>query len=480
MNTSRILPALSLLALAAPQDVSATHVAAAEITYQCVGNDQFLVTLTLHRDCFGSELLASQTVSINNPCGTSFDITVNLTSVQEVSQLCPTDLANSTCNGGSLPGIERHIFSATVSLPPCDHITFSYTLCCRNAAIDNLVVDDQSTDMYIETTMYSQSFNCDDSPTFASTPVPYLCQGLPATYSFGTSEANGDNVTYQFIEALEAVGFPCIYAATYAYTEPILGIAIDPSTGVLTFTPTQLGNFVITVLVTQKDDLGNVIGTVMRDMQFVIIPCSNTPPDPATGTVANLTAGQITAPYAIDACASGPFCFDLVIVDPDTAQSVLLESNIANALPGSTFTYTGTNPVTATVCWDPAGFGEEQANFQIIATDNACPVTAFSTYAYHLAVCSDPIVEIPNVFSPNNDGPNDGFYFLQFAGFRTYKMTIYNRWGMAIHETSSFREDDLIWRPKRDTPDGTYYYVFTGETTRGEQVDRAGHVTLLR
>ncbi|MEO8066873.1 MAG: gliding motility-associated C-terminal domain-containing protein [Flavobacteriales bacterium] len=468
------------LALCIPNAAQATHVAAAEITYQCTGTDQFLVTLTLHRDCFGSELNPQQTLYIDNPCGTSFSITVDRTSVEEVSQLCATDLANSTCNGGSQPGIQRHIYSATVTLPPCDHITFSWTLCCRNAAIDNLVVDDQSTDMYIETTMYSQSFNCDDSPTFTSTPVPYLCQGLPATYSFGTSEANGDNVSYEFIQALEAVGFPCIYAGTYSYTEPIIGIVIDPVTGVLTFTPNQLGNFVITVLVTQKDDQGNIIGTVMRDMQFVIIPCANIPPDPATGTVANLSAGQITAPYAINACASGPLCFDLTIVDPDTAQSVTLESNVTSALPGSTFSYSGTNPITATICWDPAGYNEEFANFQIVATDNACPVTAFSTYAYQLVVCTDPVVEIPNVFSPNNDGPNDGFYFLQFAGFRTYRVTIYNRWGMAIHETSSFRDDDLIWRPQRDTPDGTYYYVFTGETIKGNAVDRSGYVTLVR
>jgi gliding motility-associated-like protein len=438
------------------------------------------VTLTLHRDCFGSELQPTQSLYIDNPCGVSSTIIVDRISVEEVSQLCATDLSNSTCNGGTLPGIQRHVYTAIVTLPPCDHITFSWTLCCRNAAIDNLLVDDQSTDMYIETTMYSQSFNCDDSPTFASTPVPYLCQGAPTSYTFGTAEANGDNLTYTFVEALEAPGLPCLYSAGYSYDQPITGITIDPGTGVLTFTPMQLGNFVITVLVTQTDDLGNIIGTVMRDMQFVIIPCANTPPDPTTGTVANPSAGQIIAPYTLDACDADNFCFELVIVDPDSGQSVTLVSNVLTALPGSTFSYTGTDPVTATVCWDPTGYGAEYANFQIVATDDACPVTAFSTYAYTIHVCSDPVVVIPNVFSPNNDGPNDGFYFIEFAGFRSYTLTIYNRWGMVVHETSSFSSDDLIWKPLRETPDGTYYYVFNGETIKGEEVDKAGYVTLLR
>ena len=475
-----VLTTLVVAACCLPRTAGATHVAAAEITYHCLGNNQFEVTLTLHRDCFGNVLQPSQTVFVNNPCDQSFSVTVNVVSVEEVSQLCATDLSNSTCSGGSLPGVERHVFTAIVTLPPCDLITFSYSLCCRNAAIDNMIVDDQSTGMYIETTMYSQSFNCDDSPTFSTTPVPYLCQGLPTSYSFGTSEVNGDNVTYEFIPALEASGLLCTYAGGYSYTQPITGITIDPISGVLNFTPTQLGNFVITVLVSQRDDQGNLIGTVMRDMQFVIIPCSNTPPDPATGTLTNNTAGVITASYALDACGIGPFCFDLVIVDPDSTQTVALESNVLAAMDGATFTYTGTNPVTATVCWDPAGYLDPFVNFQITATDDACPVTAFSTYAYSIAVCSDPIVEIPNVFSPNSDGPNDGFYFVAFAGFRSYTMTIYNRWGMVIHETSALRSDDLIWKPLRETPDGTYYYVFTGETGKGEHVEKTGHVTLLR
>lgn len=480
----RTLPALLLFAAAlGARQAHATHVAAAEILYQCTGNpNEFLITLNLYRDCEGSTLSNIQTVMINNPCGGPQSIDVTEILVEEVSQLCPAELANSTCNGGSLPGIELHQYTALVVLPPCDFITFSWTLCCRNGAIDNIIADVSNTDMYVETTMYSTSFPCDDSPVFNASPIPYLCQGYPATYGFGTTEANGDLLEYEFVQALEDNVTPCVYIAPYTYTEPITSIVIDPSTGLLTFTPMVQGNFVVTVKVTQYTPDSVVIGTVMRDMQFVVIACNNVPPDPTTGTVENVTGGQAIAQYHIDACGQGSLCFNLTIVDTNATQTVNLETNVLTALPGSTFSYTGTNPVVAQVCWTvPGDWDQDQVTFQVLATDDACPITAFSSYVYIVDVCPPPAVVIPNVFSPNNDGENDAFYFIEFRGFATYKMLIYNRWGQMLHETSAFREDDMIWAPTADVPDGTYYYLFSGvQAIDGKEVEQQGFFTLLR
>jgi gliding motility-associated-like protein len=480
-NISILLAGASVLMA---QEARATHVAAAEVLYQCTGAvpNEFLITLNLYRDCEGSPLSAVQTVQINNPCGGPQFVDVNEVLVQEVSQLCPEELINSTCNGGTLPGIELHQYTAVVTLPPCDFITFSWTLCCRNGAIDNIIADVANTDMYVETTMYSQSFPCDDSPVFNASPIPYLCQGYPASYGFGTTEANGDILVFEFIEALEAPGLPCVYISGYSHTEPITGIAIDPTTGQLTFTPLVQGNFVVTVLVSQYTADSVLIGTVMRDMQFVVIPCNNVPPDPTTGVVENVVGGQAVTDRRIDACGLGSICFDLTIVDPDVGQTVTLETNVQAVMPGSTITYAGTNPVTASICWNvPSDWDDDQVSFQILATDDACPITAFSSYVYTVDVCPPPSVEIPNVFSPNDDGENDAFYFMEFRGFASYKMMIFNRWGQMLHETSTFREDDLIWQPAKDIPEGTYYYIFTGiQAIDDREVDKHGFFTLLR
>ena len=80
-------------------------------------------------------------------------------------------------------------------------------------------------------------------------------------------------------------------------------------------------------------------------------------------------------------------------------------------------------------------------------------------------------VEIPNVFTPNADGQNDAFVIANAQYWRN-SLTIFNRWGMPVHEAKDYKSS---WRAL-NVPDGTYYYVFTLEDGR----EFTGHVTILR
>ena len=68
--------------------------------------------------------------------------------------------------------------------------------------------------------------------------------------------------------------------------------------------------------------------------------------------------------------------------------------------------------------------------------------------------------EIPNVFTPNNDGMNDLFAVKNLCAGYKFEMSIYNRWGGLI---SSTRSNNIGWDGKTITgepaPAGTYYYV---------------------
>ena len=76
----------------------------------------------------------------SSSCSRSTSITLTRDSLVEVSPLCPDYLDSSTCVGGSWPGVQVAYFSGTITLPTrCNDWIFSYSLCCRNNAIDNLV-----------------------------------------------------------------------------------------------------------------------------------------------------------------------------------------------------------------------------------------------------------------------------------------------------------------------------------------------------
>lgn len=381
----RTLSTLLLAGTLGAQHASASHIVGGEILWECLGNNQYEITLNLFRDCFGITLGTQDFVSFTSPCGT-VDLTVNQVSITEVSQLCPEEIVNSTCNGGSLPGIEQWTFTGIVTLPPCDSWLMTWSSCCRNAAVLNIVNPDLI-GTQIQGTLNNADFECDNSPVFNNQPIPYVCLGQQVLYSFGVSDQDGDSLNYQFISAIDDLGNPVIYQGGFDMLQPIPGITIDQFSGLMTFTPNQQGNFVVTVMVTEYDDDGNVIGTVMRDIQFVVIPCSNQAPNPSDGAITNLTGSSTqVGPNALEMCETDQFCFDFVISDPDLIDTLTLITNAAVALPGSTFSYSGTNPVSGTICWTATPGSSGFHSFIISASDDACPVNAFQTYVYSVLV----------------------------------------------------------------------------------------------
>jgi gliding motility-associated-like protein len=80
-------------------------------------------------------------------------------------------------------------------------------------------------------------------------------------------------------------------------------------------------------------------------------------------------------------------------------------------------------------------------------------------------------IEVPNVFTPNNDGINDALVFENVQYYSNH-LVVYNRWGQIVHETNNYRNN---WRAT-DVPDGTYYFILNLENGK----EYAGHVTILR
>ncbi len=374
-----------ILVIGGWQPVKATHISGGEIFYECLGNNQYRVTLIVYRDCFGVDLNNNVDLDFTSPCD-SFTVTINTPNPVELSQLCDLELPNSTCNGGNLPGIEQYTFTRVVTLPPCDHWTMSWIGRNRNAAVANLVNPDDEA-LYIATTLDNTVDACDDSPVLTNIASPYVCLNYPVTYSYGGYDPDGDSLTYALVGALNEFGQPISYIPPYSGIEPITGLTIDPATGLLSFTPTLAGNWVVVVEVSEWDAQGNLIGTVIRDMQFIAYPCSNVPPDPTTGIINAFSGNAVqTGTNSVEVCESGSFCMTFTITDVNSANVLEATTNLQQILPGATFSYSGTNPIVCTVCWNgqpgTAGFFP----FIIQVNDGACPIPAVQTYVYAITV----------------------------------------------------------------------------------------------
>lgn len=94
-----------------------------------------------------------------------------------------------------------------------------------------------------------------------------------------------------------------------------------------------------------------------------------------------------------------------------------------------------------------------------------------------------PVINVPNAFTPNGDGMNDGFSIISDCSLEVFEMKIYNSWGLMVFHTSSLAELwDGSYQGER-VPTGKYTYHIAYKTSlNGQPIEDTmiGGLTLLR
>jgi len=89
-------------------------------------------------------------------------------------------------------------------------------------------------------------------------------------------------------------------------------------------------------------------------------------------------------------------------------------------------------------------------------------------------------IELPNAFSPNNDGINEYFIPIKYKGITSATLKIFNRWGQELYYT-----DDLLegWNGNHKGDiclDGTYFWIVQYTTIKNESKELKGFLSLLK
>ncbi|MES2620280.1 MAG: hypothetical protein V4615_05445, partial [Bacteroidota bacterium] len=363
----------------------------------------------IYRDCSGISASTSILVEVASPnCGTQTVTCAQVSSSSgiEVSQLCPS--AFSTCRGGSLPGVQVYTYRGVVTLQPgCGIYSFNYEECCRNTS--NNILNSTSAGYAVEATLNSDIVNCGSAPTFTSLPVPYFCVNQPVNYSHGAIDAEGDSLVYSLVTPLDVIGTNITYFGAYTATNPLPtsgGFGFDTQTGQMTFTPTTQGVYVVAVLVKEYRN-GVLIGSTMRDIQIIIINCSNNAPRVNNCLIpGNVSGGVVTDCNSLGVCPGQTVTFTIGARDPD-GQPLTVTSNIAASIPGATLTTTtvgGPDSVRVTFNWTPLGTDTGFRYFTIQFSDNACQVPGIQLFTYDITVL-DGIYAGPDKFYCPGGGP---------------------------------------------------------------------------
>jgi len=117
--------------------------------------------------------------------------------------------------------------------------------------------------------------------------------------------------------------------------------------------------------------------------------------------------------------------------------------------------------------------------FQITLTaisENDC---SHSVSLSGLTLLKENAVLVPNAFSPNGDSINDELK-ISIPNLINYHITIFNRWGTKIFETTDIFHN---WNGKynnQNVPVGTYYYLIKAKDLNNKNISQSGSVTLIR
>lgn len=382
---------LLLAGFSTPALLMAGHNSGLNVSYECLGGNEYEITVNLFRDCSDPEPTAAQlSIYIYSQCALIGPQAFPLVSTEEVSQLCPSALLQSNCIGGTEPGIELNVYRKTVTLPPCADWTIVAAEQNRTPVAN--LVSPETNRIHVEAFLNNEDGACNTSPALGVLNLPYVCAASPVFYNLGFTEPDGDSLVYELVPALTSTTpFPneMDYPPPYSGNEPIPGISINAQNGQISVTPANTGLFTAAVRVSEYRD-GTLIGQVTHDFLFIVTACPVPVPAPVAGSLSRLSGGGYPLDdNTIGACEGDDFCFEIAFSSEDPALTVDISSNIDNIIPGAVMTVTGGNPATAEFCGTiPDGY--TGGSFLITATDDKCPVVGQSFFAVDMEL-RDPV-----------------------------------------------------------------------------------------
>ena len=362
-----------------------SNIMGSNLSYSTTNNpNELAFTLNLIAECNAFYFESNMQLNIQNDCGFSdTTLVLYIDSEAEISPLCPAEINNSSCNGGTLPfGYKKFTYKGIHQLAGnCNNWNFNFTYSKRGVT-NNL----QSSDaVYVESTLNNSLTSSNSSPYLSDLfEIPFLINGQTMELSNFIIDPDQDSLKFSLVSALNSQGNPVSYSIGASGSNPMPGINIDESNGQLTILNAVDGKFSVTILVEEFSDQGDLKGTFMHD--FIIHAVSNSNSAPSTSAIENFNNYGTFASfndYEIKLVDGEQFCFDLTFTDVNSTDAISFETDMLEVLPNASITYTGVNPITATFCWnyEPS---LKNAFFSIKTKDNACPTVGSNSQTIHV------------------------------------------------------------------------------------------------
>jgi gliding motility-associated-like protein len=383
----------------------ATHIVGGEIYYDCLGSNNYRITLKLYRDCFNGQ------VGYDDPASVFiFDNAGNyIDSIQMAfpgSDTLPFPLTNPCLVPPTNICYEETFYVGYVNLPPlAGGYNLTYQRCCRNGTILNLVNPGNVGSTYMIHVPDPGSAACNNSSRFNNFPPIFLCTGVPLNFDHSATDPDGDSLHYTLCDPYNGLDvspscpilgpqspggcgtmatappIPFVpWLAPYNGAYPMSSspaLAVNPVTGLMTGTPNLVGQWVIGVCCEEYRN-GVLLNVNKRDFQFNVVNCGI--------PVASIPTQQTF-------CLGSPSIFSQNSINANTYHwdfGDLGLTNDTSILFGPSWTYADTGTYIVTLIVNPNTVCTDTASLPV--TVHPLPIMTSITGD---SICSGQTVSIP-------------------------------------------------------------------------------------
>ena len=270
----------------------ASHIVGGDISYTCLGNNQYEIELSVFRDCF----YGNPDAFFDNPASVGifnqFGILVTEIKMYYMADDTLDNVLNDPCL--FVPSdvcVHTTTYRKTVTLPSIPGgYQIVYQRCCRNQTINNIELPDETGGTYFVFLREAAMAVCNSSPKFGGVAPIFICVNKEIDYDHSAIDVDGDSLVYKLCTPFagatlanpkpippnappyEEVVWVPPYSESDMLGNPNDPLAIDPETGYLSGLPTIMGQFVVGICVEEYRN-GVLLSRVRRDFQYNVGVC---------------------------------------------------------------------------------------------------------------------------------------------------------------------------------------------------------------